>query len=267
MGPIRDGKIPSNPPGWPPHALQQEEYLWTRIQARFDDLSLAADGISRRISREIHDRVDIERKLRSELRNSIRIVTIFRNWNQVFPDIEYKPEDTQEGKQAIFYAKEQAMFKNGKYQRLSEQWRPHVYAMEDTSSQLYELADRLELVPLWAVTQNDGTAGPAIKNPDVKGVARNRKITPAPKPADETTVSHVELDALRSRVRIDKRWYELKGEECDMLAILFKANGVWVCGKDFKSRPDKTKKTMLKAVAKIIQTSKQGYRLNPDLLT
>lgn len=78
----------------------------------------------------------------------------------------------------------------------------------------------------------------------------------------------VELDAERLRVRIGKKWHDVTVAQKDMLAVLFKAKGEWVGGKTFgaDARPDKTRNSMKRPVAKMIQTNKaQGYRI-PALL-
>ena len=76
------------------------------------------------------------------------------------------------------------------------------------------------------------------------------------------------LDKDKMRIQVSGKWYELTSAQTKMLAVLFKAEGTWVAGKNIGGRPDKTRQSMPKPVARIIETDKaKGYRIRPGLLT
>jgi hypothetical protein len=77
----------------------------------------------------------------------------------------------------------------------------------------------------------------------------------------------IELAEDRLQIRIGEDWYELTEKQSGLLAVLLKANGAWVGGKNCGAEPHKTRKAMPAKVQKIINTDRsKGYRICPELL-
>lgn len=74
------------------------------------------------------------------------------------------------------------------------------------------------------------------------------------------------LDKQMLRVRVDGVWHDVTEKQKDMLAVLFKANGNWVGGKNIGVNAHHYRASMPKPVADMIQSHQvNGYRI-PALL-
>lgn len=71
------------------------------------------------------------------------------------------------------------------------------------------------------------------------------------------------LDRKCQRIWDGARWHDVTAEQFEMLEVLFKAEGAWVAGKLFGSRPDKLRKALSSGVRRIVETHQtNGYRIS-----
>lgn len=113
----------------------------------------------------------------------------------------------------------------------------------------------------WPVTAGSPPAGAGAS----AATSASSKAAHVPKVASPGR-ARPRLDTHGQRVWDGSCWHNVTSKQLDLLAVLFKAKGAWVCGKDLPSEPHKLCARMHSQVRKLIKTNlHDGYRI-PALL-